>query len=144
MLAIRIVDDPLIETLAIVASAGAVISTAVAAGIEAASLVALLAARDRYRSQARRYTEIRCQEGVWRVLRSDGSVARIEAPAVRIGHRELIVLGIVDAGRRGSLVFSRASASRDDLRKLRVLLRTGALSSLSSSFASGKGAFSAQ
>lgn len=132
MSAIRIEDDPLIESVITVVLIGAVISTAIAAGIESAALVALLSAQERYRPPPRRYTELRCQEGVWRIVRADGSVARIDAPAVRLSHRGLIVLGIVDAGRRASLIFSSTSAPRDDLRKLRVLLRTGALSSVSS------------
>ncbi len=131
MSAIRIEDDPLIEGVIAVLLIGAVISAAIAAGIEAAALAALLSAKERYRLQVRRYTELRCQDGAWRIVRIDGSVARIEAPTVRLSHRGLIVLGIVDAGRRACLVFS-SCAPRDDLRQLRVLLRTGARSIVSS------------
>ncbi|MBF2760592.1 MAG: hypothetical protein ISN28_10060 [Ectothiorhodospiraceae bacterium AqS1] len=134
MLAIRIEDDPLIEGVIAVLLIGAVICAAIAAGIEAAALAALLCVRERrYRAQRRRFTELRCQEGAWRIVRADGSVARIESPAVRLRHRALIVLRIVDAGRRADLVFSSTSSPDDDLRKLRVLLRTGARSSVSSS-----------
>ena len=121
--AIRIARDRAVEAISFAALCGAVVCAGVAIGPEMAGAVALLAVR--MRSPAERYRELRFDGDAWRVVDTDGGVFAVEPPVVHLAHRALVVLEVAAGGRSDFLVFSPAATPAEELRRLRVRLRTG-------------------
>ncbi|MCY4467627.1 MAG: hypothetical protein OXC08_02820 [Thiotrichales bacterium] len=111
--------------LSLVVICGAVVCAAVAAGVEIAGGIALLAVRMRTARAAARYRELRYDGDAWSLVGIDGDVVAIDPPLVHLAHRMVVVLEVAAAGQSDFLVFSPSSTPRDDLRRLRVRLRAG-------------------
>ena len=122
---VRVVRDRAVEVLSLVVTCGAVVCAAVAAGVEIAGGIALLAVRMRTARAAARYRELRYDGDAWSLVGIDGDVVAIEPPLVHLAHRMVVVLEVAAAGQSDFLVFSPSSTPRDDLRRLRVRLRAG-------------------
>ena len=125
MLAIGVARDRAVEALSLAALCGAVVCAGVAAGVEIAGGVALLAARMRRARAAGRYRELRHDGHAWSLVGVDGDVVPIEPPVVHLAHRMIVVLEVAAGGGSDFLVFSPSETPRDDLRRLRVRLRAG-------------------
>ena len=125
---IPIARDRVVEVLSLGAICGAVVCAGVAGGMDAAGAVAVLAMRVWPCHVAGRYRELRFDGDAWTVAGAAGAVTAIEPPVPHLVHRALVVLEISGPGRPGFVVLSPASASPDDLRRLRVCLRARGLS----------------
>ena len=125
---IRVTRDRAVEALALGAICGAVLCAGVAAGVEAAGGIAMLAVRSSPGRAAGRYRGLRFDGDTWSVLGADGSPVAIDPPVVHFSHRAAIVLEVFASGRSDFLVFTPAAVPSDDLRLLRVHLRAGGLS----------------
>ena len=125
---IRVARDWAVEALALGAICGAAICASVAAGVEAAGGVALLAVRSSPGRAAGRYRGLRIDGDTWAVVGADGIPVAIDPPVVHFSHRAAIVLEVCVSGRPDFLVFTPTATPSDDLRRLRVHLRAGGLS----------------
>lgn len=125
---IPIVRDRAVEALSLGVICGAVLCAGVAGGVEAAGAVAVLAMRTQPWRVHGRVREVRFDGEGWMVVDADGAVTAIEPPVTHLAHRALIVLEISGPDHSGFLVFSPTTTAPDDLRRLRVCLRTGGLS----------------
>ena len=125
---IPVIRDRAVEALSLGVICGAVLCAGVAGGVEAAGAVAVLAMRTRPWRVHGRVREIRFDGEEWAMTDADGAVTAIEPPVAHLVHRVLVVLEISGPNHSGFLVFSPATTAHDDLRRLRVCLRTGGLS----------------
>ena len=125
---IRVARDWAVEALSLGALCGAVLCAGVAAGVEAAGGVALLALRSSPGRAAGRYHGLRFDGDTWAVVGTDGITIAIDPPVVHFSHRIAIVLEVCASGRSDFLVFTPTATPSDDLRRLRVHLRAEGLS----------------
>ena len=125
---IRIARDWAVEALSLGAICGAVLCAGVAAGVEAAGGVALLAVRSSPGRAGGRYRGLRFDGDTWAVVGADGMPIAIDPPVVHFSHRAAIVLEVFASSRTDFLVFTPTATPSGDLRRLRVHLRAGGLS----------------
>ena len=125
---IPIVHDRAVEALSLGAICGAVLCAGVAGGVEAAGAVAVLAVRMCPRRAAGRYRMLRFNGETWTMLGVDAAVTAVDPPVAHLVHRSLVVLEISGPGRSDFLVFTPGATASDDLRRLRVCLRSEGLS----------------
>ena len=104
---------------------GAVVCSGIAGGAEAAGGVALLAARLLSARDPPAFDALRFDtDDAWAVVGETFGIAAIDPPVVHVSHRDVVVLEISVLGKSEFLVFTSRAATPDELRRLRVLLRS--------------------
>lgn len=122
---IPITHDRVLDVLALCAMGGAVVCSGIAGGVEAAGGIALLAARLLPARGPLAFDALRFgADDAWAVVGEACGIAAIEPPVVHVSHRDVVVLEVSMLGKREFVVFTSRATAPDELRRLRVLLRS--------------------
>ena len=122
---VRIARDRTLDMLALCATCGAVVCSAIAGGVEAAGGAALIAARAMPPRSRPAFDALRfgADDG-WAVVGEHCGVTPIDLPVVHVSHRAIVVLEVSALGNCEYLIFTASATVPDELRRLRALLRS--------------------